>query len=354
MLKEYHIEKKFRSTWFKNIFAWYSVNKRELPWREEKNQNFYRIWISEVMLQQTKVSVVIPYYNKFIKKWPTLECFFEASLEEILEVWQGMGYYRRAKNLFLAKEILKINKNFDTDSSSLKKLPGVGDYISSAISAILDDEPCSVIDGNIKRILTRVFNLQHKNKNYNQNIKIISKQLTPKLKNGDYCQSLMDLANLVCKVKNPLCQECPIALLCRSKGLKIKKKEIKKKVNKLAVSFIIRSGEYFLIEQTSSELLQNLFIFPMSEVRNVCKKNKLEDIARQIVEMWMEKNKLAFLYKFSGEVNHVFTHFHLKLLLVKLELKQKVKIPKCMWLSWEEIEKKPVSKLMQKIKDELK
>ena len=120
-MKEYHIEKNFRSTWLKNIFAWYSINKRELPWREEKNQNFYRIWISEVMLQQTKVSVVIPYYNKFIKKWPTLECFFEASLEEILEVWQGMGYYRRAKNLFKAKEILSLTPLLFNISESLQE-----------------------------------------------------------------------------------------------------------------------------------------------------------------------------------------------------------------------------------------
>jgi len=354
MLKEYHIEKKFRSVWIKNIFQWYSINKRKLPWREEKNQNFYRIWISEVMLQQTQVSVVIPYYNMFIRKWPTLECLFEASLEEILEVWQGMGYYKRAKNLFKAKELLKNTDLIEINSSSLKKLPGVGEYISSAISAILEDESCAVVDGNIKRILSRVFDLKYKKKNYHQNLKFISQQLTPQSKNGDYCQSLMDLANLVCKAKNPLCQECPVALLCKSKGLKFEKTKTKRKLNKIAVSFIVRCGDHFLIEKTSSQLLQNLFIFPMSEMQKINESQKLENIANELATRWMKENKLNFLYKLNGEVNHMFTHFHLKLLLVKLELKDKINVSKFMWLSWDEIENKPISKLMQKIKDKLK
>ncbi|MFL2661853.1 MAG: A/G-specific adenine glycosylase [Alphaproteobacteria bacterium] len=354
MLKEYHIEKKFRSVWEKNIFKWYYVNKRKLPWREKKNQNFYKIWISEVMLQQTQVSVVIPFYNKFIKKWPTLELFLEATLEEILEIWQGMGYYRRAQNLFKAKEILKESKHVDINPASLKKLPGVGDYISSAISAILKDESCAVVDGNIKRILTRVFELEYSQKRYNQNIKDISKQLTPQAKNGDYCQSLMDLANLVCKAKNPLCHKCPVALLCKSKGLKIEKKKNKKKQRRIAVSFIIRSENYFLIEKTSSQLLQNLFIFPLSEIRKVNENQKLETIANEITTNWMKENKFTFSYKFNEEVNHIFTHFHLKVLLVRLELKKKVNMSKYSWLTWSEIEEKPKSKLMKKIEDKLK
>ena len=99
-MKYYHISKELKSNWQKKILNWYSINKRNLPWRERNNQKFYNIWISEIMLQQTQVKTVVPYYNKFIKKWPNLESFFEASLEEILTIWQGLGYYQRAKNLF--------------------------------------------------------------------------------------------------------------------------------------------------------------------------------------------------------------------------------------------------------------
>ena len=110
------------------------------------------------MLQQTQVSVVIPYYKKFITKWPTLELFYKAELEEILKIWQGMGYYKRAQNLFKAKELLKNRQEkIVISSNDLKKLPGVGDYISCAISAILKDEPCAVIDGNIKRVFNKSF-----------------------------------------------------------------------------------------------------------------------------------------------------------------------------------------------------
>ena len=158
MTLKYNINSKFKREWQKKIIDWYKVNKRDLPWRKRRNQNFYKIWISEVMLQQTIVKTVIPYYEKFIERWPNLKSFFDASLDEILLYWQGLGYYQRAKNLFKAKEYLKKNKLY-INSTNLKKVPGIGDYISSAISAILKNENCAVVDGNIKRILRRVFNL---------------------------------------------------------------------------------------------------------------------------------------------------------------------------------------------------
>ena len=134
---EYHITENFKRTWQKKIISWYGSNKRDLPWRKKKNQNFYRIWISEVMLQQTGVKTVIPYYIKFLKKWPSLNSFFKAELDEILFLWQGLGYYQRAKNLYNAKEYLKKN-SISINSESLKNIPGIGDYISSSISTYHD------------------------------------------------------------------------------------------------------------------------------------------------------------------------------------------------------------------------
>ncbi len=353
MIKDYHIDNNFKSQWEKKIFSWYLLNKRDLPWRKKKNQNFYRIWISEVMLQQTQVLVVIPFYKKFIKKWPNLDMFYNAKLDEILAIWQGMGYYKRAHNLFKAKELLK-DKEIEIDSISLKKLPGVGDYISSAISAILKDEPCAVVDGNIRRILMRVFDLKYDNPGLNSHIKKISQKLTPKYRNGDYCQSLMDLSNLVCKLRNPKCNVCPISNFCLSKGKSFNNFKTRKIKKKKSVSFVVRSGKYFLLEKTSGGLLQNLFSFPLSDLEEVQEGLSFEEYLKKNVCSWMEKNELKSSFRFIGEVNHKFSHFHLKVFIVELKLLRKLKKKKYYWLTYEEIEKKPVSKLMIKLKEKVK
>ena len=183
------------------------------------------------MLQQTTVKTVIPYYKKFIKKWPNLETFFDASLDDILLIWQGLGYYQRAKNLYLAKEILKKDK-IKFNLENLKKLPGIGDYVSSAICAILFDQNCTVIDSNIKKIVTRAFNLDKNKPNLEKKIKNIATELTPRRNNGTYCQALMDMANLICTNKLPNCLVCPVKSECKYKGdteLKKEKKISKKK-----------------------------------------------------------------------------------------------------------------------------
>ena len=353
MNTEYHIDDTFKIEWQKKILRWYKFNKRDLPWRKKENQTFYRIWISEVMLQQTQVSVAIPFYNKFLKKWPTLEIFFDASLDDILKMWQGMGYYKRAHNLFKAKEIIKKNPNFKININSLKKLPGIGDYISSSILAILKDEQCAVVDGNIRRILTRVFNFKDKNKALNSRIHSVSSLLAPQKHNGNYCQSLMDLANLICKVKNPICSSCPILIECKTKGKNLKKNkkfEVKKKI---AVTFILNIKGYFLVEKNKKDLLQNLFCFPMSNIVKYEDQLKLDKYLEKTVKEWMHKKNINTSYKLVGDIIHKFSHFHLKVMIVKLKLDSKFKYPSSFWLKKDEIDKKPISRLMEKVKAQI-
>ncbi len=352
-MKEYHIKNTFKREWRKKILHWYSLNKRDLPWRRSENQSFYRIWVSEIMLQQTQVSVVIPFYNKFIKKWPTLEHFFTAKLDDILLIWQGMGYYKRAHNLYKAKEILKKNKNFVINSNSLKKLPGIGEYTSCAISAILKDESCSVIDGNIKRVLTRVFNLESSNKSFKKDLENISASLTPEKNNGYYCQSLMDLANLVCKVTKPDCEICPVFQLCESKG--VIKQEINKKIliRKVSVAFVVSYKKSFLIEKNSESLLKDLHCFPLSEFNEIDKNFENKKYLDRIVLEWVKKKRLKSFYKFIGEINHKFSHFQLKVLIVRLRLSSKFKLKGLLWLTKEELNEKAVSKLMVKIREKV-
>ena len=354
MKKEYHIDKIFKSRWGKKILDWYSINKRDLPWRRKENQNFYRVWISEIMLQQTQVSVVIPYYNKFILKWPTLESFYNAKLEEILFLWQGMGYYKRAENLYKAKELLKTKKKITVNYQSLLEIPGIGDYTSSAISAILNDERCTVIDGNIKRILTRVFKLNNSDNSYDKNIRSISNYLTPERKNGNYCQSLMDLANSVCKVRNPDCKICPVEDFCLSKGPKLILKKRKTNKNKIAVAFIINYRNYFLVEKSSKKLLKNLYCFPLSDSKYIDKRFIESEFLDKTVNHWLKIKKLKVSYKLAGNIIHKFSHFQLKVLVVKLELKSKFRLENFFWLTIKELNDKPVSKLMLKIKEKMK
>ena len=349
-MKEYHIDKFFKSRWGKKMLDWYSINKRDLPWRRKENKNFYRIWISEIMLQQTQVSVVIPYYKRFILKWPTLEDFYNAKLEEILFLWQGMGYYKRAENLYKAKELLK-KKKITVNYQSLLEIPGIGDYTSSAISAILKDEKCAVVDGNIKRILTRVFKLNYDDRLYNKNIKYISTYLTPDRKNGNYCQSLMDLANSVCKVRNPDCKMCPVEDFCLSKGLKSIQKKAKKTKNRIAIAFIVSYKKYFLVEKNSKNLLKNLFCFPLSNSKNVDKNFNESEFLCKTVNHWLKKKKLKVTYKLAGKVIHKFSHFQLKVLVVKLNLTGKLLLENFFWLTIKDLNNKPVSKLMLKIKE---
>ena len=306
------------------------------------------------MLQQTQVSVVIPYYNRFILKWPTLKSFYNAKLEEILFLWQGMGYYKRAENLYKAKELLKTKKKVTVNYQSLLEIPGIGDYTSSAISAILKDERCTVIDGNIKRIFTRVFKLNNNDKLYDKNIRSISTFLTPKRKNGNYCQSLMDLANSVCKVRNPECKKCPVEDFCLSKGLKLILKKRKKTKNKIAVAFIINYRNYFLVEKSSKRLLKNLFCFPLSDSKDIDKKFVESEFLDKTVNHWLKIKKLEVSYKLAGKVIHKFSHFQLKVLVVKLNLKSKFRLENFFWLTIKELNDKPVSKLMLKIKEKVK
>ncbi len=349
-MKEYHIDKIFKSRWGKKMLDWYSINKRDLPWRRKENKNFYRIWISEIMLQQTQVSVVIPYYNRFILKWPTLEDFYDAKLEEILLLWQGMGYYKRAENLYKAKELLK-KKKINVNYQSLLEIPGIGDYTSSAISAILNDEKCAVVDGNIKRILTRVFKLNNDDNLYDKNIKYISTYLTPNRKNGNYCQSLMDLANSVCKVRNPDCKICPVEDFCLSKGLKLIQKKRKRTKKKIAVAFVVSYKKYFLVEKNSKKLLKNLFCFPFSDSEDIDENFKESEFLNKTVNNWLKKKKLKVTYKLAGKVIHKFSHFQLKVLVVKLNLNRKLLLENFFWLTIKDLNNKPVSKLMQKIKE---
>lgn len=203
------------------LLNWYDENKRDLPWR--RNKNPYYIWISEIMLQQTRVEAVKVYYERFIKRLPTLYDLARISEDDLLKLWEGLGYYSRVKNMQKTAKILveQGKDNLPDTKKELLDLPGIGEYTAGAILSIAFDKPSIAIDGNVYRVLGRYYAISEPI-NKSTTYKIYSEYLEkilPKEKAGDFTQSFMDLGSLVCLPKNPNCQVCPLAKDCRARRL---------------------------------------------------------------------------------------------------------------------------------------
>ena len=257
----------------KKILHWYDNNKRTLPWRNKKSkkQSEFCILISEIMLQQTQVNTVIPYFERFIKNVPSLDVLANIKEKKLLKLWEGLGYYSRAKNLQKTARLILQNFNGKMPNSfeDLKSLPGIGDYTASAIMAIAHNKPYIPLDGNIERVIKRFLYLK---KEYEiKKNKIIKKKniFGISKRSSDYAQALMELGALICKPSSPLCIQCPISNGCKS----FKKKDFavtkikKKKIEKYYVLKVYkRQNRYLLIKNTKFNFLKNLRIFPMQEL----------------------------------------------------------------------------------------
>ena len=257
----------------KKILYWYDNNKRSLPWRVRctTRKKEYFTLVSEFMLQQTQVKTVIPYYNNFLKKIPDIKSLAKVSEDKLLKCWKGLGYYSRAKNLKKSAKMIidnysgKLPNNFE----ELKKLPGVGDYTASAISAIVFNHQIIPLDGNIERVLKRVLNLKTEEEVKKKNLQKQKKIFGKTLRSCDYAQALMELGALLCKPQNPYCNKCPITKNCLSfirKDFEIKKKN-KKIINKFYLATLYKNDDQLLlIKNEKFKFLKNLLIFPMKEI----------------------------------------------------------------------------------------
>ncbi|MDB9761132.1 A/G-specific adenine glycosylase, partial [Pelagibacteraceae bacterium] len=203
----------------KNILAWYDNNQRQLPWRvskRSKNKLYFRL-LSEFMLQQTQVKTVIPYFKTFLHNYPTLKLLSQTSETKILKLWEGLGYYRRARNLLATSKILvnEHNSKLPKNLIDIKKLPGIGDYTANALMAFIHDYPTIGIDGNVKRVFSRILNKNESKINFNKLIEINKKNLFKNKRNSDFAESLMEFGALICKPKEPKCDNCSIKNMCK-------------------------------------------------------------------------------------------------------------------------------------------
>ena len=254
------------------IIVWYEKNKRDLPWRLTKDP--YKIWISEIILQQTRVDQGLPYYIRFLEKFPTIKVLAEASEIEVLNLWQGLGYYSRARNLhFTSKYIIKhYNGIFPSDYSEIRSLKGIGNYTAAAIASFCYNLPYPVLDGNVSRVLTRFLSYEmpinsSKGRKY---LELMSEKLMNKEKPDLYNQSIMEFGALQCTPKDPNCGICPLKKLCKSYGtelvnlLPIKTRNLK--VRKRYFNYIvIKLDDSTFIKKRNEGIWHSLYEFPLIE-----------------------------------------------------------------------------------------
>ena len=257
----------------KKILHWYDNNKRPLPWRRNntKKQHEYFTLVSEFMLQQTQVKTVIPFFNRFIKKFPNLKSLANADENSILKYWEGLGYYSRAKNLKKTASILTTEHrgNLPKDLEKLKALPGIGEYTSRSILSIAHNKPYIPLDGNVERILKRVFLLKNKTQISKQNLIEKKTFFSNSNRSSDYAQAIMEIGALICRPSLPICTSCPLTYYCKA----YKKKDFaiitSNKVNKtkyFEAQVYKHNNKYLLIKNKKFNFLKNLVIFPMNEI----------------------------------------------------------------------------------------
>jgi len=312
-------------TFSKIILLWYSENKRSLPWRNTTDP--YRIWLSEIMLQQTRVAQGTPYYIKFIEEFPTVYDLADASEEKVLKLWQGLGYYSRARNLhFTSKKIVEeYNGNFPDTYEELMKLKGVGDYTASAIASISYNLPEAVVDGNVYRVLSRYFGVEipinaSEGITYFKNLarKVLSSENI-----RDYNQGIMEFGALQCAPKKPLCLSCPLNETCVAfqtnsidkYPVKLKKAKVKKRFfNYLVV--LDEERNTHLIKRSGKGIWQNLYEFPLLETREEIGVKEIKQRLPEILtleepHLVYESSDKAIVHKLSHQ------HLHTKFWIVK-------------------------------------
>ena len=204
------------------LLAWYDAGTRDLPWRiRTGTADPYRVWLSEIMLQQTTVAAVIPYFRSFVDRWPTVEALAAAADADVMRAWAGLGYYARARNLLACARVVAdtYGGHFPGDEAELRKLPGLGAYTAAAVAAIAFGKRAVVIDGNIERVVARLFAIAEPLPGARRAIAAYADGITPDARPGDYAQAAMDLGATICRPRAPLCLVCPVAAACAARAL---------------------------------------------------------------------------------------------------------------------------------------
>ncbi len=307
-------ELKLRIT--EKLLAWYGKHARQLPWREIRDP--YATWISEIMLQQTRVDTVIPYFHNWLREFPTIHDLAEADEDQVLKAWEGLGYYSRARNLHKASRILieKHDGKLPRNLKDLQNLPGVGRYTAGAIASIAYDIPAPILDGNLRRVLTRLFKIQTPIQTAATEKRLwkIAAELLPEHNPGDFNQALMELGALVCLPTKPDCSSCPLAADCLANQLGIQESLPIRKTKEppphfqVAAAVIENDGLVLLAKRPPDGLLGGLWEFPGG------KQEGSESLPETLIREIREELELDIeVGEALGTFQHAYTHYSVTL-----------------------------------------
>ncbi|HEY0224255.1 MAG TPA: A/G-specific adenine glycosylase [Pseudolabrys sp.] len=336
-----------------DLLAWYDRHRRVLPWRARKGERTdpYAVWLSEIMLQQTTVKTVGPYYERFLTRWPTVEALAETKLDDVLRVWAGLGYYARARNLHAcARAVVERHGGIFPDNlEALRALPGIGDYTAAAVAAIAFDAPAVPVDGNVERVVSRLFAVEEALPAAKPAIKRLAMSLLPARRAGDFAQALMDLGATICSPKRPACALCPWSEVCVARALgrqeefphKAPKREGKMRQGAAFVA-LRADGRVLLRQRPEKGLLGSMTEVPGSDwAHDFDVAAALEAAPRLAGAKWR---------KLPGVVTHVFTHFPLELTVFIAHLPRTKPAPKAArWVKLDDLPGEALPTVMRKV-----
>ena len=343
------------------LLKWFAGADRRLPWVEDGTP--YHIWVSEIMLQQTQIVTVIDYYNRFIKKFPTVAKLAAADLDDVLKMWEGLGYYRRARSLHAAaREIVSDHAGkFPTDFESVLSLPGVGRYTAAAILSISLDQPHAILEGNTIRLFSRLFAVPDDTTKSSVQKKLwqYSEQLVPRQRCGDFNQALMDLGRQICTPKNPDCQRCPIADFClaRIKGLQtqlpVRGKKMQYEDLHEAIVLAQRKGRVLMRHCQQGQRWAGLWDFPRARIQQTAKHRRAL-VTAQIDQSLQDQTGLEMhVRSLEKTIKHAVTKYRIRLDCYEaVQLSGRLK--RGMHFSWKtksEIQQLPLSTTGRKFAD---
>jgi A/G-specific adenine glycosylase len=299
------------------LLTWYDAHARELPWRAGpqagRRTDPYRVWLSEVMLQQTTVPHATPYFLTFTRRWPKVTDLAAAEDGEVMSAWAGLGYYARARNLLAcARAVAGAHGGlFPATEAGLLSLPGVGAYTAAAVAAIAFDEPANVVDGNVERVVARLFAVEAPLPAAKPELKRLALGLVRDQRPGDWAQALMDLGATVCRPRDPLCGRCPVARFCSAlkagaPALYPRRSAQAERPRRYGIAYVAtREGQVALVRRPAKGLLGGMLALPTNDWAGVAP---------------LASPPLHADWRLAGEIEHVFTHFALTLTVMRAEV----------------------------------
>jgi A/G-specific adenine glycosylase len=336
------------------LLAWYDRYRRALPWRALPGErpDAYRVWLSEIMLQQTTVTAVIPYYGRFLARFPAVEALAAAEGEEVLKLWAGLGYYARARNLHACAREVAARGAFPDTEEGLRALPGIGPYTAAAVAAIAFGRPTCAVDGNVERVISRLYAVERVLPDAKAEIHALAQRMVPARRAGDFVQALMDLGATVCTPKAPGCALCPFmpACLARKRGDPDsfpRKRDKRRGRLRLGAAFVAIRGDGRLLVRRRAEkgLLGGMTEVPTSEWRADFDTAVAPDHAPRLPHP-----HAVTWRRIPGVVTHVFTHFPLELTVFKAHVPDAADAPDGMWwLAPDEVAAAALPSLMRKV-----